>query len=254
MRRCLPNKSHKTIRIGGSQIPKTFKLKRTIEDSSILIKTDLFEAAEAAFQNIKKTRNDLKKYSAIHPEFIQTLEPIKIRQGAPEVVKRMSDAAQKAKVGPMAAVAGAIADLAAEEMEKHGAKLVVVEDGGEIAIRRSDKLDVAIYAGGAQISGKLGFRILQKDVPLGIGTSSATVGHAKSFGSADAATVIAYDAALADAAATAVCNAVVGEDINESVKKGLRVAQSIEGARGALIIRGGSVGMVGHIPKLISIK
>ena len=196
----------------------------------------------------------MKKYSIIHPEFIRTLEPIKIQQGAPEVVNRMSDAAEKAKVGPMAAVAGAIADLAAEEMEKHGAKVIVVEDGGEASVRRSAKLDVAIYAGGAPVSGKLGFRILQEDVPLGIGTSSATVGHAESFGSADAATVIAYDAALADAAATAVCNAVVGEDLNESVKKGLRVAQSIEGVRGALILRGKSVGMVGNLPKLIGIK
>jgi ApbE superfamily uncharacterized protein (UPF0280 family) len=229
-------------------------LKRTIEESSILIKTDLFEAGEAAFRNIEKTRNDLKTYSTNHPDFIKTLKPIKIDQGAPEVVKRMSEAAEKAKVGPMAAVAGAIADLAAEEMEKHGAKVIVVEDGGEVAIRRSDKLDVAIYAGGAQVSGKLGFRILQEDVPLGIGTSSATVGHAKSFGLADAATVIAHDAALADAAATAVCNAVVGEDLNESVKKGLRAAQSIEGVRGALILRGKSVGMVGHLPKLIGIR
>jgi ApbE superfamily uncharacterized protein (UPF0280 family) len=196
----------------------------------------------------------LKKYSVIHPEFIRTLEPIKIQQGAPEVVNRMSDAAEKAKVGPMAAVAGAIADLAAEEMEKHGAMVIVVEDGGEASVRRSVKLDVAIYAGGTPVSGKLGFRILQEDVPLGIGTSSATVGHAESFGSADAATVIAYDAALADAAATAVCNAVVGEDLNESVKKGLRIAQSIEGVRGALILRGKSVGMVGNLPKLIGIK
>ncbi len=180
--------------------------------------------------------------------------PIKIRQSAPEVVNRMSEAAEKARVGPMAAVAGAIADLAAEEMEKHGANVIVVEDGGEASIRRSTKLDVAIYAGGAPVSGKLGFRILQEDVPLGIGTSSATVGHAKSFGSAEAATVIAYDAALADAAATAVCNAVVGEDLNESIKKGLRVAQSIKGVRGALIMRGGSVGMVGHLPKLIGIR
>lgn len=180
--------------------------------------------------------------------------PIKIRQSAPEVVNRMSEAAEKARVGPMAAVAGAIADLAAEEMEKHGANVIVVEDGGEASIRRSTKLDVAIYAGGAPVSGKLGFRILQEDVPLGIGTSSATVGHAKSFGSAEAATVIAYDAALADAAATAVCNAVVGEDLNESIKKGLRVAQSIKGVRGALIMRGESVGMVGHLPKLIGIR
>jgi ApbE superfamily uncharacterized protein (UPF0280 family) len=196
----------------------------------------------------------LKKYSIVHPEFIKALEPIKIHEGAPEVVKRMSEAAEKSKVGPMAAVAGAIADLAAEEMEKHEAKVIVVEDGGEVSIKRSDKLDIAIYAGGAPVSGKLGFRILREDVPLGIGTSSATVGHAKSFGSADAATVIAYDAALADAAATAVCNSVVGKDLNESVKKGLRVAQSIEGVKGALIVRGGSVGMVGHVPKLISIK
>ena len=41
----------------------------------------------------------------------------------------MALAAQKAGVGPMAAVAGAIADLAVEDMKRLGCEVAVVENG-----------------------------------------------------------------------------------------------------------------------------
>lgn len=249
----MPHKSHKDAPVGGFEISKILRLRRVIGESSILVKTDLYEAAEVAFQSILGNRKKLQKYVEERPEFLHALEPTTIEQPAPEVVMRMSGAADAAKVGPMAAVAGALADLAAEEMMKKGARVAVVENGGEVSVRSDVKLDVAVYSGDSSLSGRLGFRIIQEDLPLGLATSSGTVGHALSFGCADSATIIAEDAALADAAATAVCNAVSAKDPNKSIRRGLRVADSIQGVRGALIVRGNRVGTVGRLPRLISI-
>jgi ApbE superfamily uncharacterized protein (UPF0280 family) len=227
--------------------------RRAIGESSILVKTDFHETAEAAFQTITQNRVELEKYVRAFPEFLLTLDPLRVSQDAPEIVVRMSQAAEKANVGPMASVAGALADLATEEMTRQGAKIAIVENGGEISIRSEVKVDVAIYSGESPISGRLGFRILPHELPLGLATSSGTVSHALSFGFADSATVIADNAALADAAATAVCNAVEDEDLEISIQKGLKVASTIQGVRGALIVRDDHVGMVGRLPEIIGI-
>ena len=233
---------------------RLLEFRRSIGESSILIKTDLHQAAEAAFQNILENRNQLQEYIRNSPEFLLALDPVPLGAAAPEVVIRMSQAAELAGVGPMAAVAGALADLAVEEMLRCGAKVAVVENGGEVSIRGDAKLDIAVYSGKSQLSRRLGFRVLPEDLPLGLATSSGTVGHALSFGLADSATVFADNAALADAAATAVCNRVNAKDVGESVKMGLNTAHSIVGVKGSMIIRGDHVGTVGWLPKLIRIN
>ena len=67
-----------------------------------------------------------------NPKFLHTLTPIPAPE-KPLVAKLMALAAEKADVGPMAAVAGAIADLAVEDMKRVGCEVAVVEDGGEIS-------------------------------------------------------------------------------------------------------------------------
>ncbi|MHA1578958.1 MAG: UPF0280 family protein [Candidatus Freyarchaeota archaeon] len=134
------------------------------------------------------------------------------------------------------------------------AKVAVVENGGEISANSNTPINVGLLAGDSSLSGKIGFRLKAKDFPIGIGTSSGTVGHAISFGEADAATIIADNAALADAAATAVGNAVQGEDFEKSVQKGLETAETIRGVRGSLIIRGEYAGIVGKLPQLVRIE
>ena len=82
---------------------------------------------------------------------------------------------------------------------------------------------------------------------LGVCTSSGTVSHSLSFGKADAALIISFDAALADAAATAAGNAVKNKDY---IEKGINLAKSIDGVKGVLIIVGDKMGTWGEI-KLI---
>lgn len=250
----LPYKGHKHAAVGEVEMPRVLKVRRVIGESSVMVKTDLYQAAESAFQTILENRKALQKYIEAYPEFLLALDPITVSQPAPEIVLRMSSAAEEAEVGPMAAVAGALADLATEAMIAQGAEIAVVENGGEISVRSDARLDVAINSGESPLSGRFGFRILPRDLPLGLATSSGTVGHALSFGFADSATVIANNAALADAAATAVCNAVKGDDSDDSIRKGLEVAQQIKGVRGALIVRGDHVGTIGQLPRMITVS
>ncbi|MEM1658263.1 MAG: UPF0280 family protein [Candidatus Jordarchaeales archaeon] len=229
------------------------KVRYTFKRSNVVVVTDSHEAVREAVRSIKRNVTLLEKYLERHPAFFYSLEPVEARKDAPEVAKHMAEAAFETGVGPMAAVAGALADMAVEAMLPK-AKVAVVENGGEVSANSERAVTVGILAGSSPLSGKLAFQLSKEDMPLGIGTSSGTVGRGFSFGIADAATVVARNAALADAAATAVGNAVRGKDPERAVQAGLEVAEGIRGVRGALVIVGEHVGMVGKLPKIVRVK
>lgn len=225
-----------------------------IKESNIFIKTELKKAINEALRAIKENRMVLEKYIKTSPEFKTSFKPLKLKNDVPLLIRMMALAAEKCEVGPMAAVAGALADLGVDAMKKIGAKVCVIENGGEISAFSNIQIDVGIYAGGSILSEKIGFRLLPKDFPLGIGTSSGTVGHAISFGIADAAIAFAENATLADAAATAIGNEVRGKDREKSIQNGLEVAETIDGVKGGFIILGDKAGTVGKLPQFIKIK
>jgi hypothetical protein len=230
------------------------KVRRRFKESNVLFQSDRAEAIDAAIDAVRRHRLELETYIRLHPPFAEALQPISVEPVAPRVVRRMVEAAAMADVGPMAAVAGALADLAVEAMTQAGSRVSIVEDGGEVSAVSQEPFTVGLYAGQSALGQALGFRISPSDCPIGIATSSATVSHALSFGEADAATVFAENAALADAAATAVCNTVVGEDVAASIELGLEAARRLRFVRGALIVRGDYVGSVGWIPGLVRVS
>jgi ApbE superfamily uncharacterized protein (UPF0280 family) len=193
----------------------------------------------------------LELYVRANPKFLYTLEPI-VAPEKPLVANLMAIAAQKAAVGPMAAVAGALADLAVEDMKREGCEVAVVEDGGEISVSSNRPIDVAVAAGEELLSKRFGFRLAE--FPIGVATSSGRFSHALSFGDAEAAIVFCKDAALADAAATAVGNVVNGEDAQVGIQAGTNRGLSIEGVDGVLILYKGQVGTAGKIPQIIKIE
>ena len=225
-----------------------------LKESRIHLKSDKKEAIIEALKNIKNHRKNLVGYIKKHPEFQHALKPITVPPEAPEIVQSMAEDAKKAEVGPMAAVAGAHADLGMKTMLRTGAKIAVVEDGGEIAVTTDRPITVAILSSYPGLSGKIGLLITKEDSPLGVATSSSKTGRVLSFGEADSVTIIAANASLADAAATAVCNVVTGENVGVSVQRGLKRAKAIDGVRGVIIIREGQTGIWGKLPKMISIK
>lgn len=231
-----------------------FKHHEIIKESDVTIKTDLEATIAEAILSIKLHRKELESYIQVHPEFERSFEPVRVPPEAPEIIRLMADETEKCNVGPMASVAGALADLGVKKMLELGSKVAVIENGGEIMIQTDRFINIGVLAGDAALSGKIGFRILPQDCPCGIGTSSGTVGHAFSFGVADAAVVFAGNATMGDAAATAVANVVKGDDIELSIQKGLEVAETIEGVRGAYILRDDKAGTVGKLPQFIKIK
>jgi hypothetical protein len=152
----------------------------------------------------------------------------------------------------MAAVAGAIADLAVEDMKRTSCQIAVVENGGEICAESNQPVDVAVAMGEEPLSKRFGFRLTE--FPIGVATSSGRFSHALSFGDAEAATVFCKNSTLADAAATAVGNVVKGEDIKAAIQAGIARGLSIEGVEGVMVIYKGEVGTAGKIPQLIKIE
>ena len=203
---------------------------------------------QVALREIRRQREALEAYIGRHPQFVSSLEPLELLAGAPEAARRMQAAAAVAGVGPMAAVAGAMAHLAVEAARAAGAGEAIVENGGDIFLCSGEAVTVALYAGDNPLSGKLALRIGPQRMPLGICSSSSFMGHSLSLGACDLATVVAPDGALADAAATLACNLVKSPG---DVPRVLERIRALPGVCGVLIIKEDKVGVAGDLPELV---
>ncbi|MDP4094855.1 MAG: UPF0280 family protein [Bacillota bacterium] len=213
-----------------------------------VLETDLCIGAsrnlyKEALEPIKKYRKQIEEYIGLHPEFLTSLEPIEASQQAPYIIKAMCEAAKKAGVGPMAAVAGAISEMVGNELLAYSED-IIVENGGDIFIKTGTVRKVGIYAGKSPLSEKIALEISPEMTPMGICTSSGTIGHSLSFGKADAAVIISKNTFLADAAATALGNRVKSAD---DISSALEFVSGIEGIEGALVIVGEKLGAWGSI-------
>jgi ApbE superfamily uncharacterized protein (UPF0280 family) len=228
-----------------------YKESFTVKESQCTLISDKQEAIQAAKESIKRNRRGLEDYIRVNPKFLHTLTPIPAPE-KPFVARLMAEAGQKAGVGPMAAVAGAIADIAVKDMLQTGCEVAVVEDGGEISAQSNRPVDVAVAAGEEPLSKRFGFRLTE--FPIGVATSSGRFSHALSFGDAEAACIFCKNATLADAAATAVGNVVKGENAEAGIQAGIHQGLAIEGVDGVLIIYKGQVGTAGRVPQIIKIQ
>ncbi|MFA5090315.1 MAG: UPF0280 family protein [Candidatus Omnitrophota bacterium] len=186
-------------------------LRLSLFQTDLEILTD--KPADESFikKKVLKYRWDIENYIAKDNRFLTGLKPIAVELNAPLIVRDMARVAYQAGVGPMAAVAGAIAQFLGRDLLRRGFQEVIIENGGDIFMRTRKKRSVRIYTGKTRKWQGLSLEINPADTPLGICTSSGTVGHSLSFGSADAVVILARKASLADAAATAVANRIRSE-------------------------------------------
>jgi hypothetical protein len=219
---------------------ETFQV--VVKETDLWIRADTDLAREAREQ-ILRQRGYIESFIEQHPGFAVAMRPWPIVAAAPEIVRTMVAAAQKAGVGPMAAVAGAVAQSVGRDLLKFSTQ-VIVENGGDIYLNTRQPLLMGIYAGTSPLNMKLGLRIAAADQPLGVCTSSGTIGHSRSLGRADAVCVISEDCALADAAATAVGNRVRTQD---DVESAVEFAKQIPEVQGLVVIAGERVGFWGEI-------
>ena len=159
-------------------------------------------------------RRSMDAYLLIDPQYKTTLTPYDAGLEAPEILKSMSGVSHKTGIGPMSAVAGAVAlKVAGFLKSRYDVNEVIVENGGDIYAQASTDMDISVFAGQSPLSEKIGLHIPAGSFPLGICTSSGTVGPSLSLGRADAVMIVCKDVMLADSYATAMANCI--QSIND---------------------------------------
>ncbi|NCC63126.1 MAG: UPF0280 family protein [Spirochaetia bacterium] len=156
---------------------------------------------------IRRLRSQILAYE--DKAFLSSLVPLSPKKDVSEFLRGMFDAGKKAQVGPMASVAGSVAQEVGRHLKQvFSLSEIVVENGGDLYIDVLKPLSVKLFAPTSRFSGNISLIVDPQFCPLGLCTSSATFGHSMSFGKADAVMVACSDAALSDAYATAFCNKV----------------------------------------------
>ena len=195
-----------------------------------------------ALEAVLEARRQVLAAIGDRPRFRTSLEPLRAHGTEPPLIREMLEAGSLASVGPMAAVAGAVAAFVGRRLAALSPE-VVVENGGDVFLFGKKTRHVAVVAGESPLSGLLSIKVQPGD-GLGVCTSSGTVGHSLSFGAADAAMVLAPSCALADAAATRLGNLVKDPLLLDGP---LREICAVPGVEGALVIAGDRFGALGNI-------
>lgn len=167
------------------------------------------EMREVALAKVIALRTEMEAYLLTDPVFGKSFEPHQVEPNAPEIVKIMAEAANRAGVGPMASVAGVFAEMVGQHMmQQFSIQEIAVENGGDIFLKINRNLLMSVYAGSSPLSEKIGIEIPASESPLGVCTSAGTVGPSASLGKTDATMIICRNTALADAFATGFGNIV----------------------------------------------
>lgn len=213
-----------------------------VSETDLMIGCDT-DLSNDALRYVRRARSILNKHIDAYPDFKSSLKPLEANKSYPDLINTMICAGISAGTGPMAAVAGAVSQFVGEKLLKNTSQ-VFVENGGDIFFASSKDRMIAIYAGESVLSNKVGIKVIKEIFPIGVCTSSGTVGHSYSKGKADAVTVISNNTALADAVATELGNMIQSP---EDIKKGLDYALDVEGIIGAVVIINDKLGAAGDI-------
>ncbi|MDD4751858.1 MAG: UPF0280 family protein [Desulfitobacteriaceae bacterium] len=223
-------------------------LEVTVKETDIFISVSQGKVNEMMrdkiYRQVTMLRNELEEYLKSDPEFGRTLSPYIVRHNAPYIVWEMAKRANQAGVGPMAAVAGAFAELVGKYIGEQFSREVIVENGGDIYLSSQKQRVIGIFAGESPFSNQLGIKINPHKTPLGICTSSGKIGPSLSLGRADAAVILADSTFLADAVATAAGNRI---NSPQDFQGTIQYAKKISGVKGVLLIKGDKMAAWGDI-------
>jgi len=237
------NRTYRRFFSESDLTPYHVQIKET--DLQILASSNVGDrATELALQ----FRLQLENYIVKQPQFSLSLNPLPVDPLAPPIIRNMMQAAKVAMVGPMAAVAGAIAQYVGEQLVAEGCGEIIIENGGDIYLHRQKECSIAIFAGRSPLSYKVGIKLPVSLQPCGICTSSGTIGHSLSLGEADSVTVIAGSTLVADAVATRLGNEVVSIGSSRiGVARAIEIGGKIDEIVGVVVICGELMGAVGGL-------
>ena len=213
-----------------------------VQETDLMVHAERKLAAQTR-ELVLEHRGYVQAYINAYPDFRTTLEPWRQKGPAPNIISDMIKAGADAGVGPMAAIAGAIAEHVGRGLLAFTDQ-VMVENGGDVFIKTNSPVTVGIFAGASPLSMRVGIRLDSGKRPIAVCTSSGTLGHSLSLGQADAVCVVADSCALADAAATSIGNRIQSKaDINTAIAAGQRIAD----IAGIVIIVGEKIGAWGEL-------
>jgi len=220
----------------------------------VIKETDLYIHSTKNLKNIAREltlryRSYIETYIKKHPEFEKTLEPWKINEPVPNIISDMMKAGEKAGVGPMASVAGTVAEHVGIGLLEHTDE-VIVENGGDLFIKTDNPVTVGIFAGKSPLSMHIGLNVDPGGNQVAVCTSSGSVGHSFSLGKADAVCVVSESCSLADAAATSIGNHVIKKT---DIQKAIDFGKTIESVKGIAVITDDKIGMWGDV-KIVALK
>lgn len=171
------------------------------------------ELALLGTEVIPKILKDLAPYQQLIKQYYPEID---LTEDYPEIVKRMYQSVATIgdpTVTPMAAVAGSIAGLVADEIFYRGASKVIVNNGGDIAIRlKPGEMTKVGLAPSIKFQIPSHYITVTADSQITGIASSGFGGRSFTKGIASVATVISSNVGIADAAATLVGNHTFVQD------------------------------------------
>ncbi len=204
---------------------------------------DMLSFKRTAYQTVVSTRTCIVHYGSDYAEFLNSMDPIEDHAEAPELIREMIHAGMMAGTGPMASVAGAFArEVGRVLLKTFTVRELIVENGGDIWVYAEEPIKLSVFAGSSPISGKIQVEIPPENTPLGVCTSSGTVGHSLSLGKADAVMVASYNPILADALATGFANRVKSRNDVDEVIEDMKLCEAV---LSGVIILGDKAGLCG---------
>ena len=218
----------------------SFRVRRGETDLMVYADRDLAERTE---ELVEKYRSQLEETIEKNPDFKTSLSPLDLESGH-RMIREMLEKSRLAGVGPMAGVAGAVAEHVGREFLAH-TEALIVENGGDVFMRSRTDRTVLVYAGeGSPFKDRVRILLAGREEPFGVCTSSASVGPSKSFGHSDAVVVIARSVITADVFATALGNRVKSPD---DLEPAIEYSSTIPDVTGVLILIGDRMAASGEI-------
>jgi len=201
------------------------------------------DLADETMSLVKKYRSQVEETIAENPDFQTSLSPIALKTPY-GIIAEMVDKSRLAGVGPMAGIAGALAEFVGRELLELTNE-IIIENGGDIFIRSLTDRTVLVYAGeDSPFKDRVRLLLKGREAPFGVCTSSRAIGHSKSFGNTDAVVVIASSAITADVFATALGNRVKTPDDLDSA---IEYVQAFLEVSGSLILIGDKMAVSGEV-------
>ena len=105
------------------------------------------EYIHSGIDAVRKARSELKTYLQRDPIFGTTHAPHHTLSNAPMIARRMAEAGRLAGTGPMAAVAGALAEACVTGLLEAGAPEAVADNGGDIVLFLQEPVHIGLWAG-----------------------------------------------------------------------------------------------------------